>query len=150
MKTFKPYDDNTDTAVIIDDEGKQTDLHIGGILTKENIPETGFSEALPDSIRIVVPNAQVRYFDWYSATCDEEGFSVGMTGKSLRKMVYCESLFCLLKAILPGTLFGLLIPWGNIFFGIIFVTVVVMCITYVEMGREKDRNIIAEIRMDTM
>ena len=94
--------------------------------------------------------------------------SVGMTGKSLRKMVYCESLFCLLKAILPGTLFGLLIPlgvnlairqafpilfhipWGNIFFGIIFVTVVVMCITYVEMGREKDRNIIAEIRMDTM
>ena len=102
------------------------------------------------------------------ATCDEEGFSVGMTGKSLRKMVYCESLFCLLKAILPGTLFGLLIPWGvnlairqafpilfhipwgNIFFGIIFVTVVVMCITYVEMGREKDRNIIAEIRMDTM
>ena len=84
------------------------------------------------------------------ATCDGEGFSVGMTGKSLRKMVYCESLFCLLKAILPGTLFGLLIPWGNIFFGIIFVTVVVMCITYVEMGREKDRNIIAEIRMDTM
>lgn len=252
MKTFKPYADNTDTVVIISDEGKQTDLHIGGILTKENIPETGFSEALPDSIRIVVPNAQARYFDWYSATCDEEGFnkfarkildeyypiltedsyveqgytvrisrvdnmvkvlnmafvlaeyvmygfvillmfigftsvistmiinirirsrefavlkSVGMTGKSLRKMVYCESLFCLLKAILPGIIFGLLIPWGvnlairqafpilfripwgNIFFGIIFVTVVVMCITYVEMGREKDRNIIAEIRMDTM
>lgn len=80
------------------------------------------------------------------ATCDEEGFN--KFARSI--MVYCESLFCLLKAILPGTLFGLLIPWGNIFFGIIFVTVVVMCITYVEMGREKDRNIIAEIRMDTM
>ncbi len=252
MRNFKPYDDNTDTVVIIDDKGKQTDLNIGGILTEENIPETGFGEALPDSIRIVVPNAQARYFDWYSATHDEEGFkkyarsimdeyypiltedsyveqgytvrisrvdnmvkalnmafvlaefvmygfvillmfigfasvistmiinirirsrefavlrSVGMTGKSLRKMVYCESLFCLLKAILPGTIFGLLIPWGvnlairqsfpilfhipwgNIFFGIIFVAVVVMCITYVEMGRERDRNIIAEIRMDMM
>ncbi len=251
-KTFVPYKNNTDRIVIIDDEGSRTDLYIGGILTKENIPETGFGEAMPDSLRIVVPNAKARYFDWYSATHDEEGFnkyarsimdeyypiltedsyveqgytvrisrvdnmvkalnmafvlaefvmygfvillmfigfasvistmiinirirsrefdvlrSVGMTGKSLRKMVYCESLFCLLKAILPGLTFGLLIPWGvnlairrafpilfhipwrNIIFGILLVTVTVMCITYVEMGRERDRNIIAEIRMDTM
>lgn len=251
-KNFVPYDSQTDKVVIIDDESNRTDLYVGGILTEEDLPEAGFTEALPDSIRIVVPNSKARYFDWYSSTPDEEGFnkyarsvldeyypiltkdsyveqgytvrisrldnmvtvlnmafvlaeyvmygfvillmfigftsvistmminirirgkefavlrSIGMTGKSLRKMVYCESLFCLLKAILPGLLFGLLIPWGvnlairqiypilfripriNICLGIIIVTVVVMCITYVEIGREKDKNIISEIRMDTM
>lgn len=74
-QTFKPYENNTDRIVIVDDEGSRTDLYVGGILTEENIPETGFDEALPDSIRIVVPNAKARYFDWYCSTHDEEGFN---------------------------------------------------------------------------
>lgn len=94
--------------------------------------------------------------------------SVGMTKKSLKKMLYCESLLCLIKAVLPGILFGLLIPlamnlfirkmypvmftvpWANIICGVILITLIVMGITFVEVKKAKEKSIIDVIRMDTM
>ena len=92
--------------------------------------------------------------------------SVGMTRGALEKMLYGESLCCILKAVVKGTIFGILIPWAiNIFIrrvfavryelpvvylavGIVVVATVVVLITRVEIGKLARQNIIEDIRMD--
>ena len=94
--------------------------------------------------------------------------SVGMTDASLRKMVYCESILCMIKAFLPGITLGIAIPfginlairkvfpvlyhipWGIFVVGMAVLIVVVMVITCVEFNQLKDKSIIDEIRMDVM
>lgn len=94
--------------------------------------------------------------------------SIGMTNKSLMKMIYAESLICILKASVPGISFGIIIPFainlslrkafpilyhipfGTLLFGMIILIVVVMLITYIEINKLKKLNIINEIRMDVM
>ena len=91
-----------------------------------------------------------------------------MTNKSLMKMIYAESLICILKASVPGISFGIIIPFainlslikafpilyhipfGTLLFGMIILIVVVMLITYIEINKLKKLNIINEIRMDVM
>lgn len=92
--------------------------------------------------------------------------SVGMTRGALEKMLYGESLCCILKAVVKGTIFGILIPWAiNLFIrrvfavryelpvvylavGIVVVVAVVVLITRVEIGKLARQNIIEDIRMD--
>ena len=94
--------------------------------------------------------------------------SVGMTNASLRKMIYCESIICMIKAFIPGITFGIAIPfvinlsirkafpvlysipWGILVVGIAALFVIVMLITCLEMNKLKDKSIIDEIRMDVM
>lgn len=94
--------------------------------------------------------------------------SVGMTNASLRKMIYCESIICMIKAFIPGITFGIAIPfainlsirkvfpvlysvpWGILVVGIAALIVIVMLITCLEMNKPKDKSIIDEIRMDVM
>lgn len=94
--------------------------------------------------------------------------SVGMTNASLRKMIYCESIICMIKAFIPGITFGIAIPfvinlsirkafpvlysipWGIAVVGIAALIVIVMLITCLEMNKLKDKSIIDEIRMDVM
>ena len=94
--------------------------------------------------------------------------SVGMTNASLRKMIYCESIICMIKAFIPGIAFGIVIPfvinlsirkafpvlyyipWGILVVGIAALFVIVMLITCLEMNKLKDKSIIDEIRMDVM
>lgn len=94
--------------------------------------------------------------------------SVGMTNASLRKMIYCESIICMIKACIPGVAFGIAIPfvinlsirkafpvlyaipWGILLIGIGALFVTVMLITRLELNKLKDRSIIEEIRMDVM
>lgn len=94
--------------------------------------------------------------------------SVGMTNTSLRKMIYCESIICMIKAFIPGITFGIAIPfvinlsirkafpvlysipWGILVVGIAALIVIVMLITCLEMNKLKDKSIIDEIRMDVM
>ena len=94
--------------------------------------------------------------------------SVGMTNASLRKMIYCESIICMIKAFIPGITFGIAIPfvinlsirkafpvlysipWGILVAGIAALFVIVMLITCLEMNKLKDKSIIDEIRMDVM
>lgn len=94
--------------------------------------------------------------------------SVGMTNASLRKMIYCESIICIIKALVPGITLGIVIPfvinlsirkafpvlyhipWVILVVGMTVLIVVVMLITCVEMYKLKDKSIIDEIRMDIM
>ena len=94
--------------------------------------------------------------------------SVGMTNASLRKMIYCESIICMIKAFIPGITFGIAIPFvinlsirkvfpvlysipcGILVVGIAALFVIVMLITCLEMNKLKDKSIIDEIRMDVM
>lgn len=94
--------------------------------------------------------------------------SVGMTNASIQKMLYCESLICIIKALIPGTVLGIAIPfamnlsirkafpvlyhipWGMLIAGVVVLTVVVMIITWAETTKQKDKSIIDEIRMDVV
>lgn len=91
-----------------------------------------------------------------------------MTNASLRKMIYCESIICIIKALVPGITLGIVIPfvinlsirkafpvlyhipWVILVVGMTVLIVVVMLITCVEMYKLKDKSIIDEIRMDIM
>lgn len=94
--------------------------------------------------------------------------SIGMTNGSLCKMIYCESIFCLIKALIPGILFGIAIPfvinlsirkafpvryqipWMTFVAGTVGLSAVVLLLTHVEVSRMKNKSIIDEIRMDVM
>ena len=94
--------------------------------------------------------------------------SVGMTNASLRKMIYCESILCMIKAFIPGITLGIAIPfvinvsirkvfpvlyhipWSILAVGIAVLVGVVMMITCVELNQLKGKSIIDEIRMDVM
>lgn len=94
--------------------------------------------------------------------------SVGMTSASLRKMIYSESIICVIKASISGITLGILIPftinlfirkkfpvlyhipWETLVGGIIILISVVIFITYLEINKLKNKNIIDEIRMDIM
>ncbi|MEG0963645.1 MAG: FtsX-like permease family protein [Lachnospiraceae bacterium] len=94
--------------------------------------------------------------------------SVGMTNDSLRKMLYCESMICIIKALLPGIILGIAIPfainlsirkkfpilyhipWGTLVIGIVVLIAIVMIITRIEVNKLKNKSIIDEIRMDVM
>ena len=94
--------------------------------------------------------------------------SVGMTAKSLEKMIYSESIICIIKSILLGTISGILLPWlinlslRRVFpvryelpvaafaFGLVVVTGMIILVTKMEISGFKKQNIIEDIRMDTM
>lgn len=94
--------------------------------------------------------------------------SIGMTSGSLKKMIYCESLFCVIKSSFSGILFGIAIPfainlslrimfpvlyhipWITLIVGILGILALVFFITYIEIDKIKNTSIIEEIRMDAM
>ncbi|MDD7640987.1 MAG: ABC transporter permease [bacterium] len=252
MKTITPFNEEvTEITLITAADEKQT-LPVGGILHQDDLKERGFQVINPYPVRMVVPDIDARFFDWYCAPDDEQtyteyarkimdayypiltedsyveqgytvriarvdtmvkmlnvaivlvqmilygfvillilmGFSsvvstlannirirsrefailksVGMTNASLRKMVYCESILCMIKAFLPGITLGIAIPfginlairkvfpvlyhipWGIFLVGMAVLSAVVMMITCVEFNQLKDKSIIDEIRMDVM
>ena len=252
MKTITPFNEEvTEITLITATDEKQT-LPVGGILHQDDLKEQGFQVINPYPVRIVVPDIDARFFDWYCASDDEQAYteyarkimdeyypiltedsyveqgytvriarvdtmvkmlnvaivlaqmilygfvillilmgfssvistlatnirirsrefailkSVGMTDASLRKMVYCESILCMIKAFLPGITLGIAIPfvinlairkvfpvlyhipWGIFLVGMAVLSAVVMLITCVELNQLKDKSIIDEIRMDVM
>lgn len=50
-------------------------LTVDGILYPEDLPQNRFHEPNPWPVRIIVPEATVRFFDWYCALEDEQGFT---------------------------------------------------------------------------
>lgn len=252
IKTIIPMRNDVSEITLINAAGETSQLTIGGILYSEDLKEKGFEDKLPNPVRIIVPNIDARYFDWFCETEDEAeyasfartvmdeyypiltedsyveqgytvrisrvdtmvqmlnisivlaqivmygfvlllivmGFvsvistiatnirirskefavlkSIGMTNKSLHKMIYSESMICIWKAALRGTAFGIVmpyvinlsirkvfpvrytVPWGTMFFGIIILATVVLLITHIETNKLKKSNIIEAIRMDVM
>ena len=92
--------------------------------------------------------------------------SVGMTNKSLCRMLYSESVFCVVNALVPGVILGIAIPflinlsirkafpvlyhipWAALFGGIFVLIGIVFFITRTEIHKIRDKSIIDEIRMD--
>lgn len=251
-KNVKPFKEEiTEITMINAAEEKQT-FEVGGFLYQGDLAEQGFRDMAPDPVRIVVPNVDARYFDWFCTPDDEQSFaeyarkimdeyypiltedsyveqgytvrisrtdtmakmlniaivlaeiimygfvillifmgftsvistlatnirirsrefailkSIGMTNASLRKMLYCESAICIIKALIPGIILGITIPyvinlsvrkafpvlyhipWGILVVGMVGLIVVVMIITCAETNKLKDKSIIDEIRMDIM
>lgn len=250
MIDLKPFHDNIKNITIINASGEESQLTIGGILHEEDLTEKGFYDLAPDPVRIIVPDVDARYFDWYCLPSDEHAYteyarnimdeyypiltedsyieqgytvrisrtdimgkmlniaivlaeivmygfvillitmgftsvistlatnirirsrefailkSIGMTNASLRKMIYCESIICIIKASISGIAFGIAIPfainlsirkifpilyhipWGASVIGMIILISIVMFITYIEINKLKNQSIIDEIRMD--
>lgn len=92
--------------------------------------------------------------------------SIGMTNKSIRKMIYIESIICMVKAFVPGIVIGIVIPfcinifirkvfpvtyhipWVVVIVGLLLITMIVMVITCIEIYKMKNKSIIEEIRMN--
>lgn len=92
--------------------------------------------------------------------------SIGMTNKSIRKMIYIESIICMVKAFVPGIVIGIAIPfcinifirkvfpvtfhipWVVVIVGLLLITMIVMVITCIEIHKMKNKSIIEEIRMN--
>lgn len=92
--------------------------------------------------------------------------SIGMTNKSIRKMIYIESIICMVKAFVPGIVIGIAIPfcinifirkvfpvtyhipWVVVIVGLLLITMIVMVITCIEIYKMKNKSIIEEIRMN--
>ena len=252
IKTISPFNENTTKITLINAADEQTELKIGGFLYQEDLKEQGFHELNPNPVRIVVPDIDARYFDWYSTPDDEQAYtayarkvmeryypiltedsyvkqgyavrisrtdtmvkmlnvaivlaeivmygfvilliimgftsvistlttnirirsrefavlkSVGMTNKSLCKMLYSESIVCVIKALVPGVILGTAIPfainlsirkafpvlyhipWVSLVVGVFAFIIIVLFITRTEINKLKNKSIIDEIRMDVM
>ncbi len=252
IKTISPFNENTTKITLINAADEQTELKIGGFLYQEDLKEQGFHELNPNPVRIVVPDIDARYFDWYSTPDDEQAYtayarkvmeryypiltedsyvkqgyavrisrtdtmvkmlnvaivlaeivmygfvilliimgftsvistlttnirirsrefavlkSVGMTNKSLCKMLYSESIVCVIKALVPGVILGTAIPfainlsirkafpvlyhipWVSLVVGVFALIIIVLFITRTEINKLKNKSIIDEIRMDVM
>ena len=252
IKTISPFKEGVTEIVMVNAADEKQTIRVGGILDQEDLKEQGFHEMNPYPVRIVVPDIDARYFDWFCTPDDEQAYteyarkimdeyypiltedsyveqgytvriacvdtmvkmlniaivlaeivlygfvillifmgftsvvstlatnirirsrefailkSVGMTNASLRKMIYCESIICMIKAFILGITFGIAIPfvinlsirkafpvlysipWGILVVGIVVLFVIVMLITCLEMNKLKDKSIIDEIRMDVM
>jgi len=252
IKTISPFNENTTKITLINAADEQTELKIGGFLYQEDLKEQGFHELNPNPVRIVVPDIDARYFDWYSTPDDEQAYtayarkvmeryypiltedsyveqgytvrisradtmvkmlnvaivlaeivmygfvillitmgftsvistlttnirirsrefavlkSVGMTNKSLCRMIYSESIVCVIKALVPGVILGIAIPfainlsirkafpvlyhipWGTLGVEAFALIIIVLFITRIEINKLKDKSIIDEIRMDVM
>ena len=252
MKTISPFKEGVTEIVMVNAADEKQTIRVGGILNQEDLKEQGFHEMNPYPVRMVVPDIDARYFDWFCTPDDEQAYtefarkimdeyypiltedsyveqgytvriarvdtmvkmlniaivlaeivlygfvillifmgftsvvstlatnirirsrefailkSVGMTNASLRKMIYCESIICMIKAFIPGITFGIAIPfvinlsirkafpvlysipWGILVVGIAALFVIVILITCLEMNKLKDKSIIDEIRMDVM
>lgn len=92
--------------------------------------------------------------------------SIGMTNKSVRKMIYIESIICMVKAFVPGIVIGIAIPfcinifirevfpvtyhipWVVVIVGLLLIAMSVMVITCIEIYKMKNKSIIEEIRMN--
>lgn len=68
-----PFSDNMHTLTLEKADGTLTEIEIGGILSKENTPEE-LCYPNVNPVRLVVPKATVRGYNWMSAPSDEEGY----------------------------------------------------------------------------
>lgn len=248
--SIKAFKDDVTQISLINAANEKNTLTIGGILEQSDLKEYGFWEMTPYPVRIVVPDADARSFDWFSMPSDEDDYteyarsvmdeyypiaaedsyveqgytvriartdamvkmlniaivlaeivmygfvillvlmgftsvistlttnirirsrefavlkSVGMTNKSLCRMLYSESVFCVVKALVPGVILGIAIPflinlsirkafpvlyhipWVALFGGIFVLIGIVFFITRTEIHKLRDKSIIDEIRMD--
>ena len=62
--SIKPFKDDVTQISLINAANEKNTLTIGGILEQSDLKEYGFWEMTPYPVRIVVPDADARSFDW--------------------------------------------------------------------------------------
>lgn len=90
--------------------------------------------------------------------------SVGMTTEALQKMLLCEGVICTIRALIRGVPLGILIPyllnlvlrrqlpityeisWGMLFVSVFGIFAVVLTVTFVEIRKLRQQNLIESIR----
>lgn len=70
---LEPYSSDIKEIELAEANGNMTDMPIGGVLTKEDIPEELFY-VNTNPIRLVVPEAEVRGYSWQCTPKDISGF----------------------------------------------------------------------------
>lgn len=75
IKNIKPFQETITEILMINAAEEKRTFKVGGFLYQEDLVENGFCEKVPDPVRIVVPNTNVRYFDWYCAPNDEQSYT---------------------------------------------------------------------------
>ena len=73
--SIKPFKDDVTQISLINAANEKNTLTIGGILEQSDLKEYGFGEMRPYPVRIVVPDADARYFDWFSVPSDEDDYT---------------------------------------------------------------------------
>lgn len=91
--------------------------------------------------------------------------SVGMTTESLQKMLLCEGVICTIRALVRGIPLGIIIPyllnlilrkslpitykipWGVLFVSVCGIFAVVLSVTFCEIRKLRNQNLIECIRM---
>ncbi len=169
-KYVKPFKENVTEISVIDSEAKKSKIDIGGILHEEDLTEKGFFEMVPSPVRIIVPNSDARYFDWFCLPDDEQDYadyaqkimdeyfpvytedSYSEQGFSVRISRVDTMTKILNIAIVLGEMFPVMyfIPWKEIILTILALFLFMMLITYLELCTMKNQSLIEEIRMDTM
>ena len=73
--SIKPFKDDVTQISLINAANEKNTLTIGGILEQSDLKEYGFWEMTPYPVRIVVPDADARSFDWFSMPSDEDDYT---------------------------------------------------------------------------
>lgn len=76
IKKIIPICEDATEITLINAAGETSQLAIGGFLYERDLKEKGFNEMAPDPVRVIVPNIDARYFDWYCSPEDEEEYAL--------------------------------------------------------------------------
>lgn len=75
IRRIVPFSEGLKEIELVNAAEETKTLTVDGILYPEDLPQNRFHELNPWPVRIIVPEAAVRYFDWYCAPDDEQGFT---------------------------------------------------------------------------
>lgn len=74
MKHIIPFENDISEVTLITATEERIPLQIDGIIYRSELPENRFDELVPWPVRVIVPDAEARYFDWYCSPANESEF----------------------------------------------------------------------------
>ena len=74
-KNIEPYKENIGAVTIISHDGSKEEIKIDGTISLKDISVPYFKVPNEKGVKIIVPEAPVRFFDWYCDTEDTEAFT---------------------------------------------------------------------------
>ena len=74
IKHIIPYEKNISEVTLITAAEERIPLQIDGVIYPSELPENRFDELVPWPVRVIVPDAKVRGFDWYCSPKNESKF----------------------------------------------------------------------------
>ena len=75
MKTISPFKEGVTEIVMVNAADEIQTIRVGGILDQEDLKEQGFHEMNQYPVRMVVPDIDARYFEWFCTPDDEQAYT---------------------------------------------------------------------------